>query len=370
MGEIPAMSAQERAAIYDRVVREGRRRLRRRRTAGLAGLMALGAGIGLTVSSLDSSASGRAVIVGGDSAPMSAICQPGGVPRPGVARADAGVNFGSLPAGFEPVSADAVGPNGAAGEVASPDGRSDSMTRLAVELSFGSAVFSPGSDSTAASVEGHPAQVSVSPVTSGHGPGMVTVVWHPDPGAAIEVSAYGLPTARVLAAAQTVRYSPGVTAAALGDMGPVISRTAAIVIASGGAASSTTGQVITWLVDGKELAAAMLAQGEGGEIITQLAEQNRPFWVVAMIGDYRNTGETPYDNGPDGGVGHLEVFVIDASNGSISQQAQSPSATIVAEYARLVDHSTDQPCPSPSSTDPSLQPPERPSGGASPVSRP
>ena len=333
----------------------GRQLKRRRRgVAGATGFTAVAVAI-VTAAALTGGPDGHHEVVVQGSVPVA--CQGGGPAQPGEARTGAGVRFGQLPAQFTPVG-NGDGPYGTRGEVASPGGSTKSTTKLQVSLLYQSVAQVSHSSSTL-TVAGHPATVTVGAPLGKLADPQVTVTWAPEPNATISVIGSGVPEAQVTAAAQSVIYTPGVQAGSVGDLGTVIPRSEAIAIAgTGGGAASTPLRTVTWLTDGEELGHAEQALGGvGGSSITEMIEQNQPMWVVATLGSFPNMSETAYGNGSNGGVGRVNAAVVNGITGMVFETSQSPDATIPGVYASLADHSTRQPCPSPSPTEPGLQAP-------------
>ena len=355
-GDRPLRSPEEMLAAAKTRGRElkRRRRLAIGAAACLAGAGAL-AGVGVNVFAHSHS---RAVVIDGGGSATAAICRAGGPPKPGVARVGASVSFGQLPAGYRAVpGAGYVGGNEAV--VATPGGKQLSRARLEVALSF-DMTQPAGPNSTTVLVEGHPASLSFHPDTGPVAPGQTTVLWSPGPGAQILVSGQAMPEAQVVSAARSVIYHQGVNAGAIGDLGPAIPRSQAITIAGAAGSGGTPQRVVTWFTDGTEFVQAEQRNGggKGGTIETQMVQQNPPLWVVAMFGNFPDTGSTAYTNGPNGGTGHVNVAVINAVTGFSFETSQSPDAAIPGDFVSLTDHSTAQPCPSPSPTEPNLQPPQ------------
>ena len=356
-GDRPLRSAEEMLAAAKTRGRELKRwrRLAIGAAACLAGAGAL-AGVGLNVFA---HAHSRAVVIDGGGSATAAICRAGGPPKPGVARVGASVSFGQLPASYRTVpGAGYVGGNEAV--VATPGGKPAiaGEARGGTELRFDSTSRTELDDGAR---RGPPCLGSrFTPTPARWRRAKPQCCGLRGPGAQILVSGQAMPEAQVVSAARSVIYHQGVNAGAIGDLGPAIPRSQAITIAGAAGSGGTPQRVVTWFTDGTEFVQAEQRNGgsKGGTIETQMVQQNPPLWVVAMFGNFPDTGSTAYTNGPNGGTGHVNVAVINAVTGFSFETSQSPDAAIPGEFVSLTDHSTAQPCPSPSPTEPNLQPPQ------------
>lgn len=334
-----------------------RGRLLRRRRAGLwsAGVATTAVVVGVVVAMVAAPGGHRRTLVVGGGLTVPALpsaCQAGAPPKPGVPRVGAGVRFTTLPAGF--ASTGTSDYNGTTDEGATPDGVSDTTRHIQAVLEFGVTTPKPeGVDTRAGTVQGHPATI-ISPANDG--PASTIVEWSPAPDARITVTGTELPASTVIAAAQGVAYEPGTAAGAVGDLGPTIPRSEAVAIAA--AQPSPTTRTVTWLTDGAEFTQAQTTYGgvSGGDPSSGNYRPDTPLWVVAQIGTFPTHGETPYNAGPGSATGHVNITVINAVTGKAFETTQSAVATIPAEFASLPDHAGNGPCPSPSSTQPSVQP--------------
>jgi hypothetical protein len=257
------------------------------------------------------------VVAGNPTTTVSANCRGGGPPQEGQARVGLKVSFTTLPKGYSLVDSfvDVAAPS----QLAAPGGRPSSSQRISVVAQPVDAdthptnLFRPSPPTTPTVVQGHPATLGAPAAGL---PGQVAVLWSPDPGVTIRMTASGLPAATVVAVAQHVSYRPGTTAPSVGDLGPVLPRTEIL-------ATYTTkaSHVRTWLISAPEWARARASTGVGGSLLNQYHD---PMWVVVV------------SSVPE------QYFVIDAITGFSLEVGTLNAPSFLAD---LVDHQSFPPCP-------------------------
>jgi hypothetical protein len=312
------------------------RRHRRRKTAAIATAAVLAAGAATTALVATSAQHPRrnsVVVTPGPTLP--AVCAGGGTPQPGLARVGMSVKPGYLPPGYQAVSGIA--------STYTPDGQALSRDdRITVSvLAFDSADDggSAPPDQSAQTIEGHPATVTTSP--AGSEPNSVQIDFSPQPDIHISVHGIGVAETTMKEVAEHVIYTPGVTAPAVGDLGPVIPRTT--VISANQPGPSPSASTRTWLTTYGQFIAAD-PQGEASLAGQPALPSGQPIWVVAYIGTFTSTGTaTPM---------HEVIDAVDAVTGSVFYTEQDPRSGTETWINSLIDHSSYPPCPDPPPTSP------------------
>jgi hypothetical protein len=258
----------------------------------------------------------------------AAACSGGLPPRVGEATVDELIRFASLPSGWSQESVAGSLPNvvtASAPTAGSAAGGPATMTlTLYTESALTSGLFS--SMGTQIEIQGKTGSIS------GQESETPTIVWRPTAGKIIELAGNRIPSTQLIEVAQHVQYKPGVTAPSVGDLGPVVPATE-IANAASRRSTGTVTSLQAQLVTASEYAAA---PGSGGR-----GNGNDPLWVVHLTGRFQSP--QVIEPGPGSATVPYAAEVYDAITGDLIASAQGATPLLQG----LPDHSTRQPCPSP-----------------------
>jgi hypothetical protein len=300
-------------------------------------------------------------------------CQGGATATGTAARQDVRIAFGWLPPGFKTVPSTAGQAPGYFSVSATRTGRQVNgrptiwvyfqITSTPLSTLFAPSGQRPGGRYPAVSVAGHPGQFFLPAAGELSDP---TVTWEPFPDMVLTVdNGAGISESELLRVADRLHVEPGVALPSVGDLGPVISRSAAITVAEGGPTSGATpatarvlGRTVaeTWLVTPQQLTAAHIfatsdgAANQAGGLSSPWGADlpTTPLWVVAILVD----------------TTHWNLVVIDAVNGQEIDGTTSGlhGLPLPASVTSLPDHAAGRPCaypsPHPASVPSAHYPPE------------